>query len=129
MRKETAPTTSTHNVLTSKTIIKGEIYTEEDFRVDGAIEGNITCFGKIVIGHNSVVTGNIKCSNVELFGQINGNIHCTDTIVLRSPSLLKGDIKTKMIEIEPGAQFIGYCYMLNDSQTEEDSTTNEDLNK
>ena len=39
-----------HNALAAGTTIKGNIITETDFRLDGKVEGDISCNGKIVIG-------------------------------------------------------------------------------
>ena len=102
--KETLISTTQHNVLTTGTNIKGNIDSEEDFRIDGAIDGNISCRGKIIIGQNGAITGNITSTNIEIFGQVKGNIICKDTLILRSTSKLAGDIKMQIIEIEPGAQ-------------------------
>lgn len=102
---------ATHNVLASGTRITGDIGAEEDFRIDGIIVGNVTSKGKIVIGSDSRIEGNIECSNMEIFGEIKGNVTCTENIILRASSTLTGDIKTKSIEIEPGATFTGKCSM------------------
>jgi cytoskeletal protein CcmA (bactofilin family) len=106
--KETATYASNtqHNVLATGTNIKGNISSEEDFRIDGSIDGNISCEGKIIIGQNGLVLGNIISTNIEVFGQIKGNIICKDTLILRSTSKLTGDIKMQVIEIEPGAQIM-----------------------
>lgn len=117
--RETTPytTSGTHNILASGTQLKGDISSEEDFRIDGAIEGNIQCRGKIIVGQSGCVIGNINCSNIDLFGKVKGNIICSENIVLKASSLLTGEIKTCTIEIEPGANFEGTCSMLNNSAT------------
>ena len=48
-----------HNTLAAGTTVKGDIVTETDFRLDGKIEGDVSCNGKIVIGPKGNVTGNI----------------------------------------------------------------------
>lgn len=104
--KETLISTAQHNVLATGTNIKGNISSEEDFRIDGSIDGNISCQGKIIVGQNGSILGNITCANIEVFGQVTGNITCQDTLILRSTSKLTGDVKMQIIEIEPGAQII-----------------------
>lgn len=114
-RKETTPTSSSgvHNVLSSGTVLTGNLVTEDDIRIDGIIEGNIISQGKIIIGNNGHVSGNVDCVNLDLLGKITGNISCQDTVILRSTANLHGDINTQIIEIEPGAKFSGNCKMLN----------------
>lgn len=106
-----ATTASIHNVLVSGTRIVGDICSDDDFRIDGITEGNITCKGKIIIGRNSSITGNIECSNIEVLGKVTGNIKCTENIILRASAIMIGDITTSSIEIEPGVKFEGKCSM------------------
>lgn len=110
--KEAITTTaSTHNVLASTTRLTGDIFSEDDFRIDGTIEGNISCKKKIIVGPNSSITGNIESANIEILGEVKGNIICTENVILRASSHLVGDLKTSSIEIEPGAKFEGKCSM------------------
>lgn len=103
--KDTSPNTSNtkHNVLAAETNLKGEINSAEDFRIDGSVEGNISCQGKIIIGQSGIVKGNIDCINIEVFGSVEGNITCSDILILRSTAKICGDMKMQIIEIEPGA--------------------------
>ncbi|WP_051697868.1 polymer-forming cytoskeletal protein [Prevotella sp. 10(H)] len=109
--KEVITTANTHNILASGTKITGDVHAEDDFRIDGSIEGSIHCKGKIILGNSGYVNGNIECTNVEIWGELTGNILCFENVILRASSLLNGDIKTKSIEIEPGARFEGKCSM------------------
>lgn len=111
-RKETVPSPSSiHNVLSGGTILTGNLVTGDDIRVDGTIEGNILSKGKIIVGNNGTVSGDIECHNLDLMGTVTGNISCSEIVILRSGSTLVGDISTQVIEIEPGASFTGACQM------------------
>lgn len=110
--KEAISTTANnHNILASGTHIKGDLFADDDFRVDGIIEGNVQCKGKIITGSNSKIVGDIECANIEMLGEIKGNIFCLENVILRATSNMMGNIKTKTIEIEPGAKFTGSCSM------------------
>lgn len=100
-----------HNVLSSGTVLTGNLVTQDDIRLDGVIEGNIISQGKIIIGNNGHVSGDVECQNLDLLGKISGNVICQDTILLRATANLIGDITTQIIEIEPGARFTGSCKM------------------
>lgn len=110
--------TSAHNVIAAGTKVIGKIESIENFRIDGNIEGDIDCKGKIIVGQTSKVVGNIICDNIELMGVVNGNIACLGTIVFRNQSKLIGDLKTKVIEIEPGAIFTGTITMSENTPLE-----------
>ena len=58
-----------HNALAAGTTIKGNIITETDFRLDGKVEGDISCNSKIVIGPKGSVIGNIVSENAEILGK------------------------------------------------------------
>jgi cytoskeletal protein CcmA (bactofilin family) len=101
-----AVVSNTHNVLAARTNLKGEISSEEDFRIDGSIDGNILCRGKIIVGQSGSIKGNIDCVNIEIFGRVAGNITCKDSLVLRATARMTGEMKMQVIEIEPGAQML-----------------------
>ena len=62
-----------HNTLATGTTVKGNIQTETDFRLDGKVEGDVSCSGKIVIGPKGNVTGNIVSANAEILGEVEGS--------------------------------------------------------
>ena len=102
-----------HNLLSGGTVLTGNLVTEDDIRIDGVIEGNIISRGKVIVGPNGTVSGDIECVNLDIMGKVTGNTQCSEVVVLRSTANLNGDIKTRIIEIEPGAQFFGSCGMNN----------------
>jgi len=104
-----------HNTLAEGTVLIGEIKAEEDFRIDGIVEGTINCNGKIVIGQKGSVKGQINCVNAELMGKLQGTIQTTGVLVLKSTAVYSGDAIVKTLEIEPGAIFNGTCTMMDDS--------------
>lgn len=100
-----------HNLIASGTIIKGEINSAVDIRVDGSIEGTIFSKGKVVIGEKGVVNGEIKASNIDIMGNVKGNISSASTLSLKSSGVITGDINTQTLIIEQGAVFNGNCKM------------------
>ena len=99
------------NNILSGTKIVGTIDTNGDFRIDGQIEGNITSKGKVVIGSNGYVKGEIFCLHAEISGTLEGKITVTELLSLKASSKLTGDLKTGKLSIEPGAIFTGTCTM------------------
>ena len=93
-----------HNALAAGTTIKGNIITETDFRLDGKVEGDISCNGKIVIGPKGSVTGNIVSENAEILGEVDGSVKVSAKLILKSTAIIKGDIYTQSLEIEPNAR-------------------------
>jgi len=99
------------NALTAGSKIVGNITADSDFRIDGLIEGDLQCSGKVVIGEAGRVKGTIMCQNAEILGQMEGKINCTQQMSLRSSGKIIGDVQTKTLIVEPGAMFNGTCSM------------------
>jgi cytoskeletal protein CcmA (bactofilin family) len=100
-----------YNALTSGSKIIGTVITDSDMRIDGAIEGDVKCAGKLVIGERGTVTGTVECQSAEIMGKLEGKIDVKHMLSLRATSTLKGDISTSTLMIEPNAQFNGTCKM------------------
>lgn len=113
MKKQNSEPTSgcLHNTLAAGTIVVGNITTETDFRIDGNVEGDIVCKGKVVIGELGVVKGNVTAENAEIHGSLDGSISVKEHIAFRSKAVMIGGITAKTFEVEPGANFEGRCSM------------------
>jgi cytoskeletal protein CcmA (bactofilin family) len=93
------------------TTIKGNIYAEEDLRIDGKVEGTIECSGKVVIGPQAEIKGEINCENADLMGKVDGTLVIKGTLSLKSSVIFTGEVIVGGLEIEPGATFNGTCKM------------------
>jgi cytoskeletal protein CcmA (bactofilin family) len=105
-----------YNALTSGSKIIGTVITDSDMRVDGTIEGDVKCSGKMVIGEQGLVKGTVECQSAEIMGTLDGKINVKYTLALRATSRLKGEINTQTLMVEPNAIFNGSCTMGNDSE-------------
>jgi cytoskeletal protein CcmA (bactofilin family) len=112
-KEENNTATVLHNILASGTAVRGDIMTEVDFRLDGKIEGNINCNGKIVVGPKGYITGNILANSAEVMGYVEGSIKLNGKLVLKPTATIKGDIQIQTLEVEPNARFNGTCVMSN----------------
>lgn len=102
-----------YNSLTKGTKIIGNIVTDDDIRIDGIIEGDLRCKGKVVIGQQGFLKGNIECQTAEILGKTQGKISCHDLLVLRQTSQISGDVITQTLVVEAKAVFNGTCKMQN----------------
>ena len=116
MAKEQINTGMAHNMIANGTIIKGIITTDSDMRIDGEVEGDIICTGKIVIGTLGKLTGNLKCASAEIMGKVDGTIKTTDQLSMKATAQITGEITTKVLSIEPNAIFTGSCTMTSEEQ-------------
>ena len=105
-----------HNSLTAGSKIIGTVVADSDFRIDGMIEGDVQCKGRVVLGDHGIVKGDLTCQNADIMGTINGSLHVDGTLSLRATGSIIGDVKTKVLVIEPKAQFNGSCSMAKEKE-------------
>jgi cytoskeletal protein CcmA (bactofilin family) len=118
---EETPMGVLNNALAYGTTVKGDITTDGDFRLDGRLEGTISCGGKIVIGPTAQVEGDIISVNAEILGSVMGSITTSEVLVLKPTAVIKGIITTQALVVEPSAKFSGTCNMLLDNDNDSDT--------
>ena len=109
MKKE--DTMSAVNMIGSGTVITGDIHSKGDIRIDGVLKGSVITEGKVVLGKEGVIEGDIGCSAADISGTIKAKITVSQLLSLKASAKLNGDITTNKLSIEPGAEFTGSCSM------------------
>jgi cytoskeletal protein CcmA (bactofilin family) len=99
------------NRIVEGTVIKGDIISHADFRLDGELIGNFQSKGKIVIGPAGVVIGDIVCKNADIEGKFNGKIHVAEILNVKSKAIIHGEVSVGKLSVEPGADFSATCTM------------------
>ncbi len=88
--------------------IKGEISGNEDFHIDGQVEGSVTLGGhRLTVGRNAKVTAEVTAREVVVYGNVDGDLRARDRIEIRKDGSVVGDLTTARIMIEDGAYFKG----------------------
>lgn len=93
-----------HNVLSVGTAIVGNIQSDEDFRIDGTVDGNVLCKGKIIIGPQGRIKGEVRCTVLDLGGVLEGIVKCSGTAIMRSTASFVGELSMAVLEVEPNAK-------------------------
>lgn len=92
------------NRINEDCTLNGDLISETDVRIDGTVNGHITCNSKVVIGATGSVKGNIKCKNLASEGIINGDIDVSETLYFRKASQTGPySVRFRKIIIEDGA--------------------------
>ena len=102
--------------ISAGTIIKGEITSPYDIRIDGTFEGKVQSKGRVVIGETAFVNGDIICENIDLWGKVSGNVYVKDTLALMEGCQVDGNLNTKRLSVELGSTFNGNCRMITDAE-------------
>ncbi len=99
------------NRIVEGTIIRGDISSQADFRLDGVLDGNFQSNGKIVIGPAGSVTGDIVCRNADIEGTFEGKIQVLEILNVKSKAHIYGEVVCGKLSVEPGAEFSASCVM------------------
>jgi cytoskeletal protein CcmA (bactofilin family) len=88
--------------------IKGELSGDEDFTIDGRVEGKIELKDHdLVIGPHGEVTAEIHAKNVIIDGRVIGNVLARELVEIKASGFLVGNIESSRISIVDGAHFKG----------------------
>lgn len=99
------------NRIVEGTSIQGEVKADSNLRIDGFVKGVVHTKGRLVIGANGKVEGDIICQNADVEGEIQGTIKVEELLSLKATARLNGKIITHKLAIESGAEFTGTCDM------------------
>lgn len=102
--------------ISAGTIIKGEITSPYDIRIDGTFEGKVQTKGRVVVGEKANVLGDIICDNIDLWGKVDGNVYVKDTLALKEGCVVNGNLHIKRLSVELGSTFNGNCRMITDAE-------------
>lgn len=107
--------TSGTSLIAAGTTLTGDLSSSGDIRIDGTLNGNITCTAKVVIGANGVVEGDISGQQADIMGKVSGTIKVKELLQLKGGSIVDGNLHAGKLQIEPSANFNGQCHMANGS--------------
>jgi len=99
------------NAIGKGSMVKGDIITDGDLRIDGTLKGTIRTQGRLVLGETGLIEGEIICQNALIAGTVKAKIQVSELLSLRANANLHGDIITNKLSVEPGANFTGSCSM------------------
>jgi cytoskeletal protein CcmA (bactofilin family) len=91
--------------------VSGQLSFQGDVRIDGSIDGEIQCQGRLVIGEGAEVRAKISGQRVVIRGRVEGNVTAKEKIDLVAPARLNGNIVTPRLTVTEGVFFDGDCSM------------------
>lgn len=86
---------------------KGELSAEEDFILQGRIEGSINHTQSVTIGTDGSVVGNIYARVVVVDGSVEGDLHGIESVVVHETGRVAGNIFAPRVGLVDGAVFNG----------------------
>lgn len=89
--------------------IKGNSEAAEVYAQKAQVVGDITSYGSVKIGSESVIRGNIYATSAVIAGAVKGDIDVKGPVILDASAIVMGNIKSKSVQINNGAVIEGLC--------------------
>lgn len=99
------------NVIAKNTTIVGDIKSDGDFRIDGALNGTLTTNGRVIIGAEGSIKGKVEATNADIEGTFSGNLLVSNTLTIKATANISGEVIIGKLSVEPGASFNATCAM------------------
>ena len=94
-------------------ILEGTLWVKGDVHFGAFIKGDVHSNDHLIIGPSGFVKGNIHSYNFSNSGKVNGDIFAQNKTSLLKGGVLTGDISTYQLVVDEGADFGGYCKMID----------------
>jgi cytoskeletal protein CcmA (bactofilin family) len=91
--------------------VSGQLSFQGPARIDGRVDGEIQCQGKLTIGEGAEVRAKISAQTVVIRGRVEGNVTAKEKVELLAPARLYGNIDSPGLIITEGVVFDGDCSM------------------
>jgi cytoskeletal protein CcmA (bactofilin family) len=98
-------------VLGSTLRFKGELSAEEDFILQGRIEGSIQHTQSVTIGEEGSVLGNINARVITVDGTVEGDLHGSESVIVHATGRVTGNIFAPRVGLVEGSFFSGRIEM------------------
>ncbi len=113
--RKAKPVKGAPSLISANLNVTGNLKTEGEVQIDGEIDGDVRC-GKLTIGEQARVRGQVDAKEVVVRGRVEGRIRGS-AIQLSRTAKVYGDIWHDTLAIEAGAYLEGHCKR-NDSNKE-----------
>lgn len=97
--------------LDRHTTIEGTLRSAKDLRIEGRVEGDVVCEGKLTIAEGAVVQARIEAADVLISGSVEGDVHSHGSFSLQPSAVIRGSATAARITIEDGASYEGELHM------------------
>ena len=104
-------TNGQYSKIDQNTSLKGTLKAKSDIRIDGSVEGNVETTGKVILGKEAKVLGEVSCANAEIEGLFKGKLMVSGILSLKTNSMVEGEVLTQKLIVEAGATFNAQCKM------------------
>ncbi len=93
------------SIISADLKIVGDLHSNGDLQIDGAVEGDITS-RSVTVGEGAVVRGSLVAENVRVYGAVFGQIKA-NSVTLAKTAKVEGNVVHQALSMEAGAALSG----------------------
>ncbi len=107
---------SINTLIGQGAFIQGNLNVKGFVRFDGDINGDLKTTGRLIIGDQARIKGNINASSALIHGIVEGDVIAPEGVRLFSTATVVGDIISKKIFVEEKVFIQGQCIVLENTE-------------
>ena len=112
---------SINTIIGPRAMITGNVTVSGFLRIDGDIDGNVQTQGRVIIGEEARIRGNIRAASVSVGGVVQGDIIAPDYVVILSSGMVVGSVLTKKLRVDDDVILHGFCSAAGDQNNFEEA--------
>lgn len=100
------------------TVLRGDLTLEGSLRVDGRIEGRVTCPSSMIVGPPGIIeSAELRVAVLSVAGTVRGDLFVSDRLEIQPGGLVTGRVvmRRKGLVVAPGGRFEGTVDMGEES--------------
>ncbi|HPK09906.1 MAG TPA: polymer-forming cytoskeletal protein [Saprospiraceae bacterium] len=105
------PNSNALNSIVAGTKLEGTLTANNDIRIDGELIGTLICSGKLIVGVDGKINGEVQCENAVIEGAIIGKLKVKELLNVRETGKIEGEVDPGKLNIQAGAVFNVSCSM------------------
>ncbi len=104
-----ATTTTLRTSLGADSEVTGKLSFNAPTRIDGKLNGEVSCSDLLVIGETGTVDGNVRATELVVLGKINGDIRGAQRVELGPRGRIDGTVETQALAVQEGGKLEAAC--------------------
>lgn len=107
---------SINTIVGPGAFIRGELKISGFIRIDGDIDGNLETPGRVIIGENARIRGDIRSLVITVGGVVQGDVIAPEGVTILSTGMVLGNVLTKRLQVEDSVILNGHCVAVDDQE-------------
>lgn len=107
-RRSTRAVSHGYSLIDEHLAVAGNLATDATVRVEGRIEGTQHRVGKLIVGANATVVGEVEAHEVIVAGTLAGNLTVHGRVEVKHSATVHGDIRAAAVMLEDGGTVHGH---------------------